>query len=1084
MKKKKHIQYRVIISAIIVLIIGQILNSVLSISSFENTYRSSLISKYKITSNELKRKIETSINFGIKINDFPGAEDLINNVLKQGNNIESIFITDHNPETNTDTIIYSTDKSYINQPLKSIVPPHNFEDLPDIPQTINVKQFEENLLKSITDKEDLKYIKDVYVKNKDKNVYELREDFEKKNEPKLFNILKSSSYLSIKDDSVTHYGEKYYIATPVYYEEKTLVGVIYIQFHEKIINTQVNKMVYDNFIYFLIVLVDAIVLLTISHFIVRWFYHRKDKPRKISLNARNVLIIVLNLIIAQLTYTYLNNNYFRELTQNTVKSTTSDLSVFVKNYIEDIFQKGKGSKDITNLTKVEFILKDIVENVPECREIQITDTEGEVQYLANTEEISNVYEEDFNPDLNQIIISNKLKKLSGIVESDVYLDEDVKYQIVAKNQKTETEDKVNIPTMLIEGEVVSGNDSIVKKVIDKDEVASIFQYVEEYGLVRISTNVKDEDGNSAIGTYIPKDNSIYEIVSNEKIYRGMSNVLGSVYLTAYKPIYGDNNKFIGVIAVGIKERDIEKVSLKNTEYQTVTELYNGDKLEGHLIIFTNKKFLDKLYFDLLMDALTVIAVSLIFSFQILIFATLFVNRKERKRKKKMLEKREKNKLDRRETIREEADKELTEDIDAVDTIETDFRERKYKIFRIAAFLFFLAEFIPLSFLPLFIKHVYEANPIILFGLSKEAMLGLPISVYMLGISISVLIAGTLTQKLKVKTSFLLYSSLLLIGAVLTAFSTNIIQLMIFRFISGLGYGGIVISGVNMIVTYTNISDRTTGYGFWFVGYSSANICAVPIGGVIASRLGYSAGMFVSGFFALLLILFALAFITGLERMKTALDDRSHIEKESAKKKAKFKLKDVLALFKNRSILSLLLFAIIPAQITFIGFFTYAFPLYMNSINISQANIGRLLTIYGIMLLFSTMVGRMADKYKNERIFIVIGNLILGIALFSFFFTEGVIIVIIAIIAIGIGDVLVQATKGSYITLAKEAREIGESKFSSIFLTFEKIGTIVAPIIAGSLIAFLDYKNSIVVIGVITIVGVILFSLLSKNLRKV
>lgn len=1080
-KKPKNIQLKIIVSAVIVLVVGQLLNSVLSISSFEKTYRSSLISKYKITSNELKRKIETSVNFGIKINNYPGAEDILNKMLEQGKNIESIFITDHNHETNTDRVIYSTNENFINRYLRNIVPQHSFRDIPDIPRIINIEQFEENLLKSITNEKDLKYIKNAYVKDKEKNIYKLKKDFSRKNEPKVFEILKTSGYLSIKEDSVTHHKEKYYIATPVYYEDKTLVGVIYIQFHEKIINKQVNKMIYDNFIFFLVVFAGAILLLTISHFVVSWFYHRKNKPRKISLSARNVIVIVFNLVIAQLAYTYINNEYFRELTQNTVKATTSDLSVFVKNYIEDIFEKGKGSKDITNLTKVEFILKDIVENVPECREIQITNKEGEIQYLANTEEISNVYEENFNPDINQSIISDRLKKLSEEIESEVYLDDDVKYEITAQNQKTNIKDKISIATMLIEGEIVSGNNSLIENVIEQNEVASIFQYVDEYGLIRISTNVKDENGNLAVGTYIPKNNEIFKLISQGKIYRGMSDVLGNTYLTAYKPLYGENKELIGSVAVGIKKMDIERVSLQNTDYQTVTELHNEEKLEGYVIIFTNKQFLDKLYIDLLMDALTVIAVSLIFSFQVLVFATLFVDRKERKRKKKLLEQR--TILSEGITSKEQADEELDKDIDVVNSVEADFKERKYKIFRIAAFLFFLAEFIPLSFLPLFIKHVYEAYPIILFGLSKEAMLGLPISVYMLGISISVLIAGTLTQKLKVKSTFLIYSGFLLIGAILTAFSTNIIQLMVFRFISGLGYGGIVISGVNMIVTYTNISDRTTGYGFWFVGYSSANICAVPIGGVIASRLGYSVGMFVSAFFALLLLLFVLAFIKGLEEMKKAIDDKANAGKQINKNKAKFKLKDILILFKNRSIVSLLLFAIIPAQITFIGFFTYAFPLYMNSIHISQSNIGRLLTIYGIMLLFSTMVGKMADKYKNERIFIVVGNLILGIALFSFFFTEGIIIVIIAILAIGIGDVLVQATKGSYITLAKEAREIGESKFSSIFLTFEKIGTIVAPIVAGSLIALLDYKNSIVVIGIITIVGVLLFTILSKNLRK-
>jgi hypothetical protein len=104
-------------------------------------------------------------------------------------------------------------------------------------------------------------------------------------------------------------------------------------------------------------------------------------------------------------------------------------------------------------------------------------------------------------------------------------------------------------------------------------------------------------------------------------------------------------------------------------------------------------------------------------------------------------------------------------------------------------------------------------------------------------------------------------------------------------------------------------------------------------------------------------------------------------------------------------------------------------------------------------------------------------------LLLFSIAEGLLIAVFAIIAIGIADVFSTSTRGSYLTLAREAKDIGESKISSIFMTFEKIFTITAPLIAGSLIAIQGYSGTIVTMGIIMLVSVVLFTIFSQNLRK-
>jgi len=1034
---RKYIQLRVIIGALVVLIVAQMLNTVLSISSFEDIYRSSFVSRYQIVSNDLKRKIETSVNFGKPIDKFRGIEKILENIMNLSPNLEDVFVTF--PDN---SIIYSSTDTYIGKKL-DISASHNFKDI-NI-SSIDSNQFEKTILEHLSES-DKTFVESMYSLDEKNSKYILNSNLASDEKVKLVRVFGNANFLS---RTVTIHSENmYYIGTPVYYDSEKLVGVIYIKFNEQIINEKVNEMIYNNMFYILMVLPVAIIVLFFLLLIVNKAYFKSEKTKRISLNARNLIVVLIVLVLAQASYSFLNTSYFQRLTSENVNSNINDLSTFVKDFIENDLL-GKGAS-IDKMKGVEVALEDIIENTPSCKEINITNTAGDVQYLANKEMTSSIFDEKFNIEINQQKLNTNLKAAEDAFSGDIFIDESNLRDVIAENQETKTKTNIKLPTMFLGDEIVADNNKLISQMVgETNGIVSIFQYVKEInGLIRISTNLKMADNSKSLWTYMPSSSNIYQTIMGGSVYKGESSVVGSKYITIYKPIYDVSNNIVGSLAVGVEKKTIGTVDLTPSKFQLVTELKKHNEIEGYIVLHTDKEFIEGQTYDLIMDSATVIAVSLIFSFQILIFTSLLAAKSKKKKEENLSE---------------------AEEIERVNEL----RDRKHKIFRIAAFLFFLAEFIPLSFLPMFISKIYEFDPISIFNLARQSILGLPISAYMLGVTISVLVAGLLIRRITTRHSFFIFSLFMIAGLVLAGFATNILQLIIYRFISGLGYGVIVVSGVNLIIQNTSFDDRTIGFGFWFVGYSSANICAVPIGGVIASRIGYSTSMFVAAFFGLCLLLFVFFFIENVKPKKTDLEARP-----------KFKFSDILAVFRDRSLFSLLFFASIPAQITFVGFFTYAFPLYLTSLGMSQSNIGRLLTLYGILLLLSPTIGKLSDKIKNERLFIILGNIILGLALLLFYFSEGLLIIIVAIVAIGVGDVLVSLTKSSYITLSKEASKIGESKLSSIFLTFEKIGTVVAPIIAGILITAFNYSYSIVIIGAITIVSILLFAIISQNLRRV
>jgi hypothetical protein len=68
--------------------------------------------------------------------------------------------------------------------------------------------------------------------------------------------------------------------------------------------------------------------------------------------------------------------------------------------------------------------------------------------------------------------------------------------------------------------------------------------------VRVTTNVKKDDGSRAIGTVLdPKGKAIAAIAKGEG-YLGEADILGKPYVTDYEPIRDANSNIIGIYYVG------------------------------------------------------------------------------------------------------------------------------------------------------------------------------------------------------------------------------------------------------------------------------------------------------------------------------------------------------------------------------------------------------------------------------------------------------------------------------------------------------------------------------------------------------
>lgn len=107
-----------------------------------------------------------------------------------------------------------------------------------------------------------------------------------------------------------------------------------------------------------------------------------------------------------------------------------------------------------------------------------------------------------------------------------------------------------VPAIYFGQTKMNNNFQLVDEVVDQAQgTATIFvKHGDEY--VRVTTNVKKDDGSRAIGTILdPKGKAIQSIAKGEPFY-GEVDILGKPYMTGYKPIQDSSQKVIGIYYVG------------------------------------------------------------------------------------------------------------------------------------------------------------------------------------------------------------------------------------------------------------------------------------------------------------------------------------------------------------------------------------------------------------------------------------------------------------------------------------------------------------------------------------------------------
>ncbi len=127
--------------------------------------------------------------------------------------------------------------------------------------------------------------------------------------------------------------------------------------------------------------------------------------------------------------------------------------------------------------------------------------------------------------------------------------------LIVTNQETGNTRSISFYPLLINQQQLWNNHSIVDQVMEQTGVLStIFQRIDG-GFLRLSTNILNQRGQRAIGTYIPDSSPVAQALLAGKSYTGRAFVVNDYYLTAYGPLFLEG-EVVGSLFTGMPEKDL------------------------------------------------------------------------------------------------------------------------------------------------------------------------------------------------------------------------------------------------------------------------------------------------------------------------------------------------------------------------------------------------------------------------------------------------------------------------------------------------------------------------------------------------
>ena len=490
------------------------------------------------------------------------------------------------------------------------------------------------------------------------------------------------------------------------------------------------------------------------------------------------------------------------------------------------------------------------------------------------------------------------------------------------------------------------------------------------------------------------------------------------------------------------ERMKQTLPLWDPKYNVRLDILAEDQIMGYISTNLSKKSLYSRLVDISLDALTLLVISILFLVEMIILIFNFVK----------------------------AESEPKQPVSIKD--ESTIGGVHYGMMRPAAFLLLFGYDISMSFIPLHTENLYAP----LFGLSKDVIMGLPISVELLFVGICILVSGVWLDRRGWHEPFLTGIIMAGVGILYSWGAPDVLNFIISRAITGSGYGLALMASQGFVIEFSDSRSKARGLAYLFAGIYAGSLCGGATGAMLADRFDYNSVFLAGALIIFSVILYCFLFMRkGMTKPQSQLIDTQNSQSS---------VKSVTNFLSNRIVIALIFFSSLPAAIAVVGFLNYFSPIYLNRIGASQAAIGRILMIYGICLIYiGPLISRYVDASNKKRLYIFNGCLLGALAFMTFNIVDGIIAAAIAALMLGLSSSFVLASQSAYTLRLKVTAELGAGKSIGIFRSTSRGGQVLGPIVFSSLILVTNIEDGITILGIGYFIFALIFLLLTMKDKK-
>jgi predicted MFS family arabinose efflux permease len=382
------------------------------------------------------------------------------------------------------------------------------------------------------------------------------------------------------------------------------------------------------------------------------------------------------------------------------------------------------------------------------------------------------------------------------------------------------------------------------------------------------------------------------------------------------------------------------------------------------------------------------------------------------------------------------------------------RERSTSDVRLALFLFVFAEELSRSFMPLYIRELY--TPIA--GMPMEMVLALPIAVFMACIAIASPWAGAVTERVGCRKVFLLGLVPATLGYVMSAAPHGLVDFILWRAATAFGYAVVTMACQGYISRVTSQDRRAQGLGTFVGAVLTASVCGTAMGGVLAERIGFHWTFALSA---------GLAVVSGLlvYRVMDVLPPGAERDGQAGPR-------DMVRLLRNWRFSVLMVFAAIPAKMALTGFLFFLAPLYLSEqAGADLGDIARTMAIYPVTVaLLSPLVARLADHTGWRAGLVALGGVVGGAGLLVPMVLPGVPGVAAAIFLLGVSHGLSASPQLAMVpdVCWTECRAMGQTGIFALVRLIERVGSTVGPLLAALLVPLYGQAGAVVALGAVVL----------------